>query len=113
MRYCTLCKRYIDPTKKFNSAIFLLGLLTFGVVSVIYLLYYLIFAKKKYCPLCKTDRLNIYSPEDLETRKLEKQEKKEAKQEKRQEQLEATKEMLNKAKDKVVEITSKDDEKTV
>lgn len=111
MRYCTLCQRYIDPTKKWSWAIFLLGFLTAGIVSLIYLIYYLIFAKKKYCPICKSKRITKYSPEDIESKKIEKQEKKEERREKRQEHIETAKEMLGKAKDKITEMVERDDEK--
>ncbi len=96
MKYCTLCKRYVEPTKKFNWAIFLLGLLTFGIVSVIYLLYYLFIAKKAFCPICGTKQLTKYSPEDAEAKKLEKQEK-----------IEKIKETAEVIKDKITGQTAK------
>ena len=50
-RYCPYCKRLVEPVKKFNWAIFLLGFLTVGIVSVIYLIYYLLKRPTK-CPIC-------------------------------------------------------------
>lgn len=64
MKYCTLCQRYIEPQKKFNWIFFLLTC-WFGV-GLIYLAYYLIFGKKKYCPICKNNKLIKESPEILE-----------------------------------------------
>ncbi len=80
MKYCSLCQRYVEPQKKFSWAIFLLGFLTLGIISVIYLVYYLIFASKKYCPICKGTKMEKHSPEDVEAKRLKKEEKKEAKQ---------------------------------
>lgn len=98
MKYCTLCKRYVEPTKKFNWAIFLLGLLTFGTISVIYLLYYLFFAKKV-CPICGTKQLIKYSPEDREAKNLEKQEK-----------IEKIKETAGTIKDKITGAIKQNDQ---
>jgi len=50
-RYCPYCKRLVEPQKKFNWAIFLLGLLTVGIISFIYLIYYLLKTPTK-CPIC-------------------------------------------------------------
>lgn len=96
--YCNLCKRYIEPKKKFNWIIFLLGILTFGVVSIGYTLYYLFLQKADRCPICNTKNLNKYSPEDAEKKKIERSEK-----------IEKTKETLINAKDKVTEIFNKAD----
>jgi len=51
MRFCTYCKREVKGTKKFNWIIFILGLITFGVVSIAYLIYYLLKRSTK-CPIC-------------------------------------------------------------
>ena len=52
MRYCTECARKVEGTKKFSWAIFLLGLITFGTVSFLYLIYYLLVKKATKCPIC-------------------------------------------------------------
>jgi len=70
----------VDPVKKFNWPLFLLLCITIGG-GIIYLLWYFIFAKKAFCPICKTKKLVKYSPEDAETKKLEKQEKAEKRKE--------------------------------
>lgn len=50
IRYCELCKRNIEPTKKFNwlAFIFLCG--------IFYLPYFML--KSKMCPICGTTRLS-------------------------------------------------------
>ncbi|MFX1582184.1 MAG: hypothetical protein ACFFCJ_08160, partial [Promethearchaeota archaeon] len=51
-RYCMLCERYVEPTKKFNWAVFLLLLfLTLGFGALIYLLYYICKTSSN-CPIC-------------------------------------------------------------
>ena len=51
MRYCNNCERMVEPLKRFNWAVFILGLFfTLGIVSIIYLIYYLY--KEGSCPMC-------------------------------------------------------------
>lgn len=54
IKYCPLCDRKIEPTKKFNWVLFLLTV-WFGV-GLIYLIIHLIAPKNK-CPICGTKRL--------------------------------------------------------
>ena len=75
MKYCTLCKRYVAPQKKFSWILFILFL------GVFYLPYYWLFAGKKYCPICKADKLTQLSPEDAEAKQAEKEERREARAE--------------------------------
>lgn len=75
MKYCSLCQRYVEPQKKFSLGWFILG---FGIF---YMIYYILFAGKKYCPICKTNKLQKFSPEDVEAKKMEAQERKEARKE--------------------------------
>jgi len=51
MKYCKYCKRKVKGTKKFSWLIFILGLLTCGVVSVVYLIWYM-FKRSNKCPIC-------------------------------------------------------------
>lgn len=69
MKHCTLCNRYIEPQKKFNWALCILFL------GVFYLPYYFFFAPKKYCPICKTPKLNKLSPEDEAAKTANRKEK--------------------------------------
>ena len=52
MRYCRGCERKVKGTKKFSWAIFLLGLLTFGTLSILYLIYYILAKRATKCPIC-------------------------------------------------------------
>jgi len=55
--YCTNCKRYIKPLKKFNVPLaVILYIITGGVAFWIYLLYY-IFRLKPQCPICENKNL--------------------------------------------------------
>ena len=58
MKYCGNCKQLVTPTKKFSWAVFLLGLLTLGIISVIYIIYYLAF-KKRVCPMCESTNWTV------------------------------------------------------
>lgn len=51
IRFCNLCDRNIAPRKKFNWTIFLLGFLTFGIISTIYLIYFIVKPSNS-CPIC-------------------------------------------------------------
>lgn len=51
-KYCKSCEKEVKGTKKFSWLIFLLGLCTLGIVSVLYLLYYIIIKNKNKCPIC-------------------------------------------------------------
>jgi len=57
VKYCPLCQRAVEPVKKWSWGWFLLGVILFGVGAIVYVLYYLMFAPKKYCPICGTKRL--------------------------------------------------------
>ena len=52
MRYCKECERKVKGTKKFSWVIFLLGLLTFGTLSILYLIYYILAKRATKCPIC-------------------------------------------------------------
>lgn len=53
MRYCKHCGRLVKGVKKpFNGPLCLLGLLTLGAWSIIYILFHLIFKRKRYCSMC-------------------------------------------------------------
>lgn len=94
MKYCSLCQRYVEPQKKFSWPLFIFLCCTI-VGGGVYLLWYFVFAKKKYCPICKSTKLVKYSPEDIESKKLEKQEK-----------AEKRKEAIMNMKDKITETVS-------
>ena len=51
MKYCTACERNVSPKKKFNWVIFVLGLLSAGIISTLYVIYYFLFQKRQ-CPIC-------------------------------------------------------------
>lgn len=48
---CNSCGKDVMPTKKFNWFIFILGFVTFGIISFIYLIYYMT-KDNKVCPVC-------------------------------------------------------------
>jgi len=50
-KHCNDCKRNITPVKKFNWGWFLGGLLTFGIISTLYLIYFIV-KGKNVCPIC-------------------------------------------------------------
>ncbi|PAB61009.1 hypothetical protein [Anaeromicrobium sediminis] len=77
MRYCTLCKRYIEPVKNRWSWAWFIILCFTGFGGIGYALYHIIMKKKKRCSICYTKQLTKYSPGDAETKKLEKEEKRE------------------------------------
>ena len=59
VRYCGNCERYVTPQKKFNWWIFILGgLISWGLISLIYLIYYFA-VKKAVCPICMSDNWSI------------------------------------------------------
>lgn len=61
VKYCNLCVRNVTATKRFNWTIALIGLLTFGFVTFIYLCYYI--AKSgDTCPICKNSKLQSAQP---------------------------------------------------
>ncbi|WP_129599542.1 hypothetical protein [Anaerophilus nitritogenes] len=93
MKYCTLCKRYVEPTKsKWNWGLFILLCVTV-VGGIGYAIHHVFMKSKNRCPICATKQLIKYSPEDVEAKKLEKQEKKEAR-----------KEMIDNVKNKINEV---------
>lgn len=98
MKYCTLCQRYVEPTKsKWSWGWFII--LCFTIVGGIgYAIYHVLLKKKNRCPICNTKKLVKYSPEDIESKKLEKQEK-----------AEQRKETITNLKDKVVNTTKTND----
>jgi hypothetical protein len=56
IRFCNLCDRNVAPKKKFNWSIFLVGLLTFGIVSTMYLIYFIV-KPADACPMCGNTEL--------------------------------------------------------
>jgi RNA polymerase subunit RPABC4/transcription elongation factor Spt4 len=56
IKYCPLCERKVEPVKKWSWGWFILLWLTIAG-PLIYVLWYFIFARKKYCPMCGTKRL--------------------------------------------------------
>lgn len=50
IRFCELCKRNVEPKKKFNWLVFIF------LCGIFYVPYYLL--KKKTCPICGTDKLS-------------------------------------------------------
>jgi len=60
MKYCTACQRPVKGVKsKFSWAIFLLGLLTFGILSILYTIYYLVFKKNNKCSVCQLKTISM------------------------------------------------------
>jgi len=60
MKYCNNCQRWIEPIKRFNWAVFLLGLfLTLGIVSWGYVIYYFFMGGR--CPICNSQNWGIPS----------------------------------------------------
>ncbi|KLU66040.1 hypothetical protein DEAC_c20790 [Desulfosporosinus acididurans] len=55
IRYCELCKRNVEPTKKFNWLVFIF------MCGIFYLPFY--WMKKKGCPICGTSHLSAPKPE--------------------------------------------------
>ena len=59
-KYCIGCNREVKGTKsKFNWIIFILGLLSLGVISVVYVLYYWLFKRKNKCSICGMKTISI------------------------------------------------------
>jgi uncharacterized membrane protein len=57
IRFCNLCERNVGAQKKFNWTIFLLGVLTFGIISTMYLIYYIL-KSSDICPICGNTKLS-------------------------------------------------------
>lgn len=59
MKHCTLCNRPVDPIKsKFSVSWFIISsILTFGIWSVVYIVYHIFMKPKDTCPVCRTKRL--------------------------------------------------------
>lgn len=57
IRFCNLCDRNVAPRKKFNWTIPILGLLTFGIISIMYLIYYVL-KPANACPICGNTQLH-------------------------------------------------------
>lgn len=55
VKWCPLCERKVEPTKKFNWPLFII-LLFLGGLGLLYFIYYL-FKPKNVCPICGTKRL--------------------------------------------------------
>lgn len=67
MRYCTNCQQFVAPLQHFNWAVFLLGFLTLGIISFLYLIWYLI--KGGTCPVCNSHNWGVPpSPAERERR---------------------------------------------
>lgn len=56
VKYCPLCDRKVEPVKKWSWAWFIILWITIAG-PLVYAFWYLIFAGKKYCPICGTKRL--------------------------------------------------------
>lgn len=56
IKYCPLCQRNVEPVKKWSWAWFFFLWLTVAG-PIVYILWYFLFAGKKYCPICGTKRL--------------------------------------------------------
>lgn len=56
VKYCPLCQRNVEPTKKFNWPIFIILLIIAIVPGILYYIYYLL-KPKNVCPICGTKRL--------------------------------------------------------
>lgn len=55
VKYCPLCQRNVEPIKKWSWAWFFL---LFWIGSIIwYPIYYVLFARRKFCPICGTKKL--------------------------------------------------------
>ena len=55
IKYCPLCQRSVEPVKKWSWGWFIF---LFWIGSIVwYPLYYIIFAGKKFCPICGTKNL--------------------------------------------------------
>lgn len=65
VKYCPLCDRKVEPTKRFNWPIFILLLVFGGVGAIIYFIYYLLKPKNR-CPICGTKKLmNVDKAADM------------------------------------------------
>lgn len=56
IKHCDLCKRDVQPIKKFNWIVFLLLCLT-GIGGIFYILYYWLLKSKNTCPICANTKL--------------------------------------------------------
>jgi len=56
VKYCPLCARKVEPTKKLNWPVFIILLIIGFVPGVLYFIYYLL-KPKRVCPICGTKRL--------------------------------------------------------
>lgn len=56
IRFCNLCNRNINPIKRFNWTIFLIGLLSAGIISFMYLCFFIAKGGDT-CPICKNRKL--------------------------------------------------------
>ena len=54
MRYCPNCDDRVETKKDFSVAVFLIGLLLFGLPGLLYLAYYILFKDEK-CTRCGVD----------------------------------------------------------
>lgn len=55
-KYCPLCDRNVEPTKKFNWPIFIIALIFCFFPGLLYFIYYLL-KPKNVCPICGTKKL--------------------------------------------------------
>ncbi len=58
-KYCKSCEQEVKGNKKFSWVIFILGFLTFGILSALYVIYYLIFKRSNKCPICGTKTMSL------------------------------------------------------
>lgn len=56
VKYCPLCDRKIEPTKKFNWPVFIIALILGLIPGLLYFVYYLL-KPKNACPICGTKNL--------------------------------------------------------
>jgi len=63
--YCIDCEKYVKLEKPFNWVVFLAGILTYGIISIAYLFYYLA-VKKPRCKECKGQELRTKPPKRLQ-----------------------------------------------
>jgi RNA polymerase subunit RPABC4/transcription elongation factor Spt4 len=55
IKYCPLCDRVVEPTKKWSWGWFFLLFILGSLIW--YPIYYVFFARKKFCPICGTKKL--------------------------------------------------------
>lgn len=61
IRFCNLCDRNVSPIKRFNWTIFLIGFLSFGIISFFYLCHFIAKGGDT-CPICKNRKLQAEKP---------------------------------------------------